>query len=82
MDRLSKRWRKSLQIDQKGLEDETIHTLRLAFARRNVLDHNGGVIDDGYVRQAGEGALGRKVRIKPAPEQRCAGGAPFSTTFR
>lgn len=67
VDRLSRRWRESLKTDPlEGLADETIRTLRLAFTRRNVLDHNGGVIDDGYVRQAGEGVLGRKVRIKPA----------------
>jgi hypothetical protein len=48
------------------LDADTIRTLRLAFARRHVLDHNGGVIDEDYIKQAGEGTLGRKMRIAPA----------------
>jgi hypothetical protein len=67
VDRLAKRWRKAFSADLlTGLEAATIRTLRLAFARRHVLDHNGGVIDADYVGQAGEGTLGRKVRITPA----------------
>lgn len=66
VDRLRKRWRKSFGVELlDGLDEETIRTLRLAFARRHVLDHNGGVIDADYRRQTGEGQLGRKVRIKP-----------------
>lgn len=47
-----------------GLDDATVRTLRLAFARRHVLEHNGGVIDDDYVSQTGEGVLGRRIRIR------------------
>ena len=67
VDRLAKRWRRSFAVDLlDGLSPATIATLRLAFARRHVLEHNGGVIDPEYVRQTGEGQLGRKVRIRPA----------------
>ena len=66
IDRLAKRWRKAFKADLlAGLDPATVRTLRLAFFRRHVLDHNGGVIDDGYVKQAGEGIIGRKVRITP-----------------
>jgi hypothetical protein len=66
VDRLRKRWRASFGADVlDGFDSATIRSLRLAFARRNVLDHNGGVIDADYVQQTGEGQLGRKVRITP-----------------
>ena len=42
-----------------------VRTLRLAFARRRVLDHNGGVIDEKYLAAAGDWALGRHGRVKP-----------------
>jgi len=32
----------------------------------NVLEHNGGVIDERYKRETGEGSIGRRVRITPA----------------
>jgi hypothetical protein len=60
VDRLTKQWRQSFRVDLlDGLEDATVRTLRLAFARRHVLEHNGGVIDDDYVGQTGEGVVGR-----------------------
>lgn len=40
--------------------------MRLAFARRHVLERNGGVIDEAYRRETGEGTIGRRVRITPA----------------
>ncbi len=48
-----------------GLDAATAQALRLAFARRHVLEHNGGAIDDAY-RRTGEGTIGRRVRIIPA----------------
>ena len=66
VDRLAKRWRKSFGVELlDGLDETTVKTLRLAFARRHVLEHNGGVIDDDYLSQTGEGVVGRKVRIRP-----------------
>lgn len=44
----------------------TVRTLRLAFARRHVLEHNGGVIDEDYLSQTGEGVLGRRIRVRSA----------------
>ncbi len=43
-----------------------METLRLAFARRHVLEHNGGVIDELYLRETGDGTIGRRVRVRPA----------------
>lgn len=67
LDRLAQRWNKvfgARLLD--GLDPATTHNLRLAFARRHLLDHNGGVVDDDYLKQTGEGTLGRKLRITPA----------------
>jgi hypothetical protein len=65
VDRLAKKWRQSFQVELlDGLDDATVRTLRLAFGRRHVLEHNGGVIDDDYVSQTGEGVLGRRIRIR------------------
>ena len=65
VDRLAKQWRKSFAADLlDGLDEATVKTLRLAFARRHVLEHNGGVIDDDYVGQTGEGTVGRRIRIR------------------
>ena len=49
-----------------GLDAPTVRTLRLAFSRRHLLEHNGGVIDERYKREGGEGSIGRRVRITPA----------------
>jgi hypothetical protein len=66
VDRLAKQWRSSFKVELlDGLDADTVKTLRLAFARRHVLEHNGGVTDEDYVGQTGEGVVGRKVRIKP-----------------
>jgi len=65
VDRLAKQWRKSFRVDLlSGLDDATVRTLRLAFSRRHVLEHNGGVIDEDYVGQTGEGVLGRRIRVR------------------
>jgi hypothetical protein len=66
VDRLTKQWRKTFKVELlDGMEEGTQKTLRLAFARRHVLEHNGGVIDDRYVAQTGEGVVGRRIRIRP-----------------
>ena len=65
VDRLTKQWRKSFRVGLlDGLDEPTVRTLRLAFARRHVLEHNGGVIDDDYVGQTGDGVLGRRIRVR------------------
>lgn len=65
VDRLAKQWRQSFRVDLlDGLDDATVRTLRLAFARRHVLEHNGGVIDRDYVGQTGEGVVGRRIRVR------------------
>jgi hypothetical protein len=65
VDRLAKQWRQSFRADLlDGLDDATMRTLRLAFARRHVLEHNGGAIDVDYVSQTGEGVLGRRIRVR------------------
>lgn len=67
VERLQKQWLTDFGADPlQGLDETTIRTLRAAFARRHVLEHNGGVIDDAYVRQTGEGTVGRRIRVTPA----------------
>lgn len=67
VDRLQKRWLTDFGRDPlDGLDPASVQTLRLAFARRHVLEHNGGVIDGAYTRETDEGTIGRRVRIIPA----------------
>jgi hypothetical protein len=54
---LPRRWLADFDRDPlDGLATATVRTLRLAFSRRHVLEHNGGVIDERYQRETGEGA--------------------------
>lgn len=71
VDRLAKQWRNAFKVDLlDGLDADTVKTLRLAFARRHVLEHNGGVMDEDYIGQTGEGTVGRRIRIRtPFVEQ-------------
>jgi hypothetical protein len=67
VERLQKQWLADFARDPlDGLAAGTVETLRLAFSRRHVLEHNGGVVDEPYVRETGEGTIGRRVRIGPA----------------
>jgi len=67
VDRLQRRWIDDFGKDPlDALSDATVRTLRLAFARRHVIEHNGGVVDEKYVTETGEGTLNRRLRIKPA----------------
>ena len=64
-ERLRKQWKRSFKTDPlKGLDEVTLKTLELAFARRNVLEHNMGVADAPYIKATGEGTLGRRVRFR------------------
>ena len=65
-DRLQRQWLADFDQDPlDGLDAATVRTLRLAFLRRHVLEHNGGLIDERYQRETGEGIIGRRVRITP-----------------
>jgi hypothetical protein len=67
VDRLQRQWLADFNQDPlDGLDAATVRTLRLAFSRRHVLEHNGGVIDERYQRETGVGSIGRRVRITPA----------------
>lgn len=66
-DRLQRQWRDDFGHDPfDDLDAETIQTLRLALARRNVLEHNGGVVDERYRQETEEGTVGRRLRMHPA----------------
>ena len=66
IERLQHQWVSDFGQDPlDDLDSGTVQALRLGFARRNVLEHNGGVVDERYVRDAGEGIIGRRLRIKP-----------------
>jgi hypothetical protein len=67
IDRLQKQWLADFAIDPlDGLEPSQVRTLVLAFSRRHVLEHNGGICDARYVRATAEGTVGQKVRISPS----------------
>ncbi|CAN5654451.1 hypothetical protein BH23CHL7_BH23CHL7_20400 [soil metagenome] len=64
-ERLRKQWNKSFKVDPlKHLDAATVKTLNLMFARRHVLEHNGGVVDERYVKATGEGMMNRRIRIR------------------
>jgi hypothetical protein len=64
VDRVQKQWLADMGSDPlAGLSAAEIRTLRLAFGRRHILEHNGGVADAKYVAETGDGPAGRKVRI-------------------
>lgn len=66
IDRLRKQWLSDFDRDPlDGLFAATVETLRLAFSRRHVLEHDGGVVDERYLRETGEGTIGRRLRIRP-----------------
>ena len=64
-ERLRKQWQKSFQADPvSALDEQQVETLTLAFERRHVLEHNGGVADERYIKATGERALGRHIRFR------------------
>lgn len=67
VDRLRRQWLADFDRDPlDGLDAETVRTLRLALSRRHLLERNGGVIDERFRRETGEGSIGRRIRIAPA----------------
>lgn len=64
VDRLRGQWVKDFGRDPiSGLDSETIRTLRLAFGRRHIIEHNGSVADERYVKETQDGIAGRRVRL-------------------
>jgi hypothetical protein len=64
VDRLRRRWTKDFGRDPLlGLDRQTVQTLRLAMTRRDVIEHNGSVIDERYVKESGEGRVGQRLRV-------------------
>jgi hypothetical protein len=64
-DRLREQWKGSFAVDPLDqLDDAQIALLRLGFARRHILEHNGGVADEKYLRESGDSVgPGRRVRF-------------------
>jgi hypothetical protein len=71
--RLADQWGVSFGSDPfAGLTPEQHKVIRLGFARRHILEHNGGRADERYLAESGDAlALGRPVRY----------GAPFVREF-
>jgi hypothetical protein len=46
------------------MEAHQIAILKLGFARRHVVEHNGGFVDERYARETGQGRLGERVRFR------------------
>jgi hypothetical protein len=63
-DRLVEQWRASFGADPlAGLTPDQKRSARLGFARRHILEHNGGKADERYLTESGDTvALGRPVR--------------------
>jgi uncharacterized Zn finger protein (UPF0148 family) len=67
-ERLAKEWRRSFSHDPlAALNTDNRSALRLGFARRHVLEHKGGRVDQTYLDETGEhGQIGRRLRIRAA----------------
>jgi hypothetical protein len=68
VDRLRKQWQASFSTDpMAGVSGDVVATLRLGFERRHVLEHNGGVADERYVKDSGDKIrLDRRIRFDGA----------------
>jgi hypothetical protein len=76
LDRLRRRWLEDFRADPLvGLDAAAVTTLRLGFARRHVLEHNGGVVDQGYRDETSEGTIGRRLRIRSSFVEEVFGAA-------
>ncbi|MDQ3689400.1 MAG: hypothetical protein M3406_05075 [Chloroflexota bacterium] len=65
-DRLAKEWRRCFSNDPlASLTSDDQRSLRVGFARRHVLEHNGGRVDQKYLDATGDnGLVGRRLRIR------------------
>lgn len=67
VERLQTQWESSVGADPfDGIAVDVVSTLKLGFARRHVLEHNGGFVDARYVDEAGEGRVGQRLRFRAA----------------
>jgi sarcosine oxidase delta subunit len=67
VDRLRRQWLDAFGVDPlTGLDPTDVNVLRLGFARRHVLEHNGGVVDERYRQETGTGVIGQRIRIRTA----------------
>jgi hypothetical protein len=66
--RLAEQWKASFGANLfAGLTPDQVKTARLGFARRHILEHNGGKADERYLAESGDTfALGRPVRYGSA----------------
>lgn len=66
--RLAEQWKASFGANLfAGLTPDQVKTVRLGFARRHILEHNGGKADERYLAESGDTfALGRPVRYGAA----------------
>lgn len=66
--RLQEQWQTSFSSNPlAALSADDVRLLRVGFARRHLLEHNGGVADERYVQESGDNiAIGRRIRVKPA----------------
>jgi len=65
LDRLHRQWLDDFGSDLlAALMPEQVRSLRLGLARRHVLEHNGGVVDERYWQETAEGTLGHRVRVR------------------
>ncbi len=64
--RLQEQWQASFATDPlAALLEAEIKLLRLGFARRHILEHNGGVADEKYVEESGDSIpVGRRIRVQ------------------
>ena len=65
---MSEQWQASFGADPfAGLTPDQQKVVRLGFARRHILEHNGGKADERYLAESGDTvALGRPVRYGAA----------------
>lgn len=66
VERLQEQWQASFARDPLAAWSAAdVKLLRLGFARRHALEHNGGVADEKYVRESGDTmAIGRRIRVR------------------
>ncbi len=64
--RLQEQWQASFTTSPLAAWSAAdVRLLRLGFARRHVLEHNGGVADERYVSESGDTiAIGRRIRVR------------------
>jgi hypothetical protein len=76
LDRIRRQWLDDFYTDPLvELDAAAVTTLRLGFARRHILEHNGGVVDQRYRDETSEGTIGRRLRIRSSFVEEVFGAA-------